>query len=446
MRWFKVIVAALALGGMAGMASAQKITVDRAVELAIANNLSLASERVGVESRKLVRDTAWNAFIPSMSAGASLSRLNDKPEGIVVPGFFEIPAGPQWNLAFTLSASLRLNVALRDGIRQTVLDYEGGLLSLETAQKRLSRDVRKSFYDLLLQNEGIALTEQSIAAADKRYAQARANYQAGLVPEYAVLSAQVALENLKPGLVAQRNAYDASVGAFRMSLGLERTAPVALDGTIGFAPVPVDGPRLIDARLPMRLDIRNLDLAILSLRNARAAAVNQSMTPSVSLSFLVDPTFGREPFKDDLFSSDNWSQSRGAVTLAITMPLDPFLPDSSTRVSMTKLDNQIRQTELQRSLALRAAELEVETLVRNLDRTRTSIATLELNVGLAERAYRLAEEAYNAGGRELLEVQNAELELNKARLEVLRAKYSYITGLLDLEYAVDMSLREEGKK
>ena len=43
---------------------------------------------------------------------------------------------------------------------------------------------------------------------------------------------------------------------------------------------------------------------------------------------------------------------------------------------------------------------------------------------------------------ELLEVKDSERDLNTAKLEVLKEKYNYITGLLDLEYALNATLEE----
>ncbi len=451
MRTRALVSAALMVLLASVLARAERITVDRAVELAIANNLSLAAERVGVESRKLVRDAAWNKFLPTVTAGATLARPNKDPnESLDIYRLLGIPVEEvaRWNLGFSLSAQLPLNMALRNSIRQTVLDYESGLLSLETAEKQLGRDVRKSFYNLLLLEANIELMNQNIAAAEKRYAQALANYQAGLVPEYTVLSAQVALENLKPALEELRNGREAALGGFHLTLGLDRKVPLELDGTIEIAPTPIDAQQLIDSRVGQRLDIRSLDMAIASLRNGREAAAKQKLSPTLALAFSVDPTYQKEPWESGWFSDldTNWSQRQGALVLSLTMPLDGYIPSSTTKVDLAGYDARIRQTELRREQALRGAEIEIETLVRNLDKARTSIATLELNVSLAGRAYRLAEEAYNAGSRELLEVQNAELELRKARLEVLKAKYTYITGLLDLEYAVNKSFKEEGTR
>ena len=93
---------------------------------------------------------------------------------------------------------------------------------------------------------------------------------------------------------------------------------------------------------------------------------------------------------------------------------------------------------------IKSAELNISNLVRSIDKSRSSLDALNFSVELAEEAYKLAEEAYNAGTKELLDVQDAELALQKARLQVLSGKYTYLTGLLDLEYAINEQLTDSG--
>ena len=76
----------------------------------------------------------------------------------------------------------------------------------------------------------------------------------------------------------------------------------------------------------------------------------------------------------------------------------------------------------------------------DLEKSVKSIEVLKLNIALAERAFKKAEEAYAAGSKELLEVQNSELELKKARLNLLQEEYNYTVGILDLEYTVNQKL------
>jgi outer membrane protein TolC len=129
-----------------------------------------------------------------------------------------------------------------------------------------------------------------------------------------------------------------------------------------------------------------------------------------------------------------------AVTLALS--LDQLLPFSQSWVSIADSKDSIRQMQTNLSQAIRGAEMEIANIIMNLEKSAESIETLKMNVQLAERAYNMAEEAYNAGTRELLEVKEAEDELNNARIKVLEEKYSYTTGLLDLEYALNTTMEE----
>jgi outer membrane protein TolC len=77
-----------------------------------------------------------------------------------------------------------------------------------------------------------------------------------------------------------------------------------------------------------------------------------------------------------------------------------------------------------------------------LNKSMEQLETLILNISLADEAYRMSLEAYDAGSKELLEVKDSERDLNTAKLEVLKEKYNYTTGLLDLEYALNATLEE----
>lgn len=108
------------------------------------------------------------------------------------------------------------------------------------------------------------------------------------------------------------------------------------------------------------------------------------------------------------------------------------------------MENSIEKTKLGLQQAKEGAELEIQSIVMRLNKSVQSLETLKLNVALAQKVYEMAMEAYNAGNKELLEVENAEIELNKAKLEVIKEKYNYKTGLLDLEYALNTT--KEGIK
>ena len=407
-----------------------KLTVEAAVAAAREGNLGLVSPRLEAEGKRRTNDLAWNSFLPTMDVSGTLGRWNVDQSSII------LGTVPRWNLSASFSTQLLLNLALFEGVKSLRADYEAGLITYAQAETKLERDVRKSFYNLLLMEENIRLMQEQIEAARKRWEQASANYRAGRAPELTMLQAQVAWENMKPALEEMRIGYLSARDVFAMTLGLPRGSVVEPVGGISPSYARLDTEALIGSGLAARLDIQSLLKSIESLEISESALKYRLWTPNLILGWSADPAFRGDPFQDDLFADGSWSQRSGMFRATLSMRLNGFLPFSQEAQQLEALRGQKEGLRAGLAQALRGAEMEIDGLVRRLEKSRNSHTALELNVKLAERAYRLSEEAYRAGASDLLDVQNAELELRKARLELLKEDYTYVTGLLDLEYAV----------
>ncbi len=439
----RVLGTALVLALAASAASAQeaqRLSVDAAVDLALKNNLGLQSSLIDAAGKKRKVDTAWNVFVPTVDIMGTLARFNDKPEGMSFPlpppiGPISLPASPQWSLSASLSAELRLNFAVFEGIKNLKMDYQAGLLSYEKAKAQLERDVRKSYYQILLLKENIALMEENLAAAQRRVALARDNYRAGLAPELTVLQAQVAAENLKPTIAELNNALESSMAAFAINLGFPYGTRLDLSDLAPPDFVELDLADLIKKGSSGYPDAQEIRQRILLAESGRKAKAYMNNSPSLILKWNADPTFQGDPWKDSWTMDDGWKQRSGMFSATIRYVLNGLLPFSSEAQGIADIDDGIKQQNILLASTVRRAEVEIYTTVLKLEKSRKSVEALRLNVDLAERAYRLTEESYRAGIKDLLEVQNSELELRKAQLEVVKEKFNYMTGLLDLEYA-----------
>lgn len=80
---------------------------------------------------------------------------------------------------------------------------------------------------------------------------------------------------------------------------------------------------------------------------------------------------------------------------------------------------------------------EIETIVLTLDKSLRILEVLEKNVALAQKTYDLTEQEYNAGIVELLEVEEVNDDLQEAKLNIIEESYNYLSGLFDLEYALN---------
>jgi len=408
--------------------------------------------------------TSWNPLIPSTKLSFSLARLNERKSisatvpynatltipdvGTVYDSVLKTDAidMPEWGASLSFDTTFVLNAYIVFSIYNSVLDYNAGKINIEIAEKKIERDVRKNYYNLLLIRQNTELLKESVKAAENRYNQAVANYKNGLVPEYTMLAAQVAYENMKPAVLEIENGYFLAALSFKQTLGLK--SEVELDFVNGMdTPVAreFNCDELIAKYIDNRLDVQSLYRSMNILKNVRNITI-ASMTPTFMFRASVDPTFQKDAgkdawFGDSTYMSDNWKQNSGMLMFSFSLPLDYYFPFSSKQMDLVNNNYQLKQTEIAMRQLKNGAELEIKSLVLKLQKSINSLKTLRMTYELAEKAYNLAEIAYKAGSKELLEVQNSELEYKKAKNNILQEEYNYTTALLDLEYALNTKLR-----
>jgi outer membrane protein TolC len=471
-KWLVALLALLSLGGVwAQSAEKTRLTVDEAVALAFKNNLSLQSGAVTLDTKKRKSDLVWNQFLPELAVRGTLAHQNkattasgaaplpwdDKMAAIPglskpmfetdIPGVgtiynYMMPYSvdvPQWHVQGNFSASLTLSAALAQGIQSIKMDYQTGLLTYEKARVQTERDVRKAYNTMLLTIESVALLKESYASAERQVAMAQANYRAGMAPQLTLLQAQVARDNLKPNIDQAENGLKLAQANFAMSLGLPYDTQfelIPLAGEPGF--LPLDLVELISRASRNKPEIRELQQQIATLEKSRTAQMLQARTPYLNLAWNYNPTFGGDPFKDSWFKKKSWSDG-GTFSVTVGMTLNSLFPFTTQSQGIKDVDNQIKIAAIGMSQMIRGTELEVYNTLLSLERVQTTVEAQNQKVALAEQSYKLTEEAYRAGLQELLSVQNAELELRRARLGILEQQFNYQNGLIDLEYAIGVS-------
>jgi outer membrane protein TolC len=443
----------LGLSAQSAPSPALSLTLDETVELALRNNLGLKTERLKLDEKKGDLSSSWNVFVPRISLSAAMSRSNlfdsdrAQPDLTRFPGYaasgftgaFPTMTIPRWGAQLLLDLSWSLNTAQFLYVRQTSLDYARGLLSTQLAEKRLSRDVRKIFYSLLLFRESVKIFEQSFDLAQRRLDLARARQQIGSASDLDVLAEEVTLESMRPQIIEQRDSYEIALANLKRLIGVKQDVELSLNGVLD---VPTEGSgdaQTLLEKMRMRLDLSYLRNVIDSLRN-KLDNDRAGLTPSLFVKWTVDPTFQRDPLDPSTWSGtgffDLWKQGQGALVIGVSIPLDPLLPSSRARTDIARSELQIAEAELGYQSALEGGEIEVITLLKELDKSTKLISARDKSISLAERLYTAAEKAYASGAKNYLELQDAQNKLNVARFERLRDEYGYLNTLTELEFAL----------
>ena len=423
----------------------QRLSPDEAVSLAIRNNLTLESSRVSTSTRKRKADNAWNVFIPTVDLSTSLSGTLNKPEAPQpiplipnMPPISLMPQTPQWSSTLpSISVTWQnLNVALFEGMKAVKEDYAIGVLSYEKAKAQIERDVRKAYYNILLLYENISLLKESFKSAERRVDMAQANYRAGRAPELTYLQAQVAMENMKPTINQAENGLRVSMVQFAIMLGLPYDTDfelIPIESISDF--VELDVKEIISNASRSKPDILEIKQNIRFLESRRKATFYQLHTPNLMIGWSIGPTIWND------VSGWNWNDgwkntNAGRLTIALSFRLNTLLPFGSEQSGLKDIDDNLRSLQIGLAQSIRGTELEIYSIILDLEKVQTTIEAQKRTVELAERSFRLTETAYRAGLQDLLEVQNAELELRKARIGILEQNFTYLRALIDLEYAM----------
>jgi outer membrane protein TolC len=173
---------------------------------------------------------------------------------------------------------------------------------------------------------------------------------------------------------------------------------------------------------------------LLATEYGRKAQALQLYTPALVLAWNYSPAIAG-PWDNDWFDGDNWTD-RGAFSITLNMSLNSLLPFTKQGQSLKDTDNGLRTLNITLAQAIRGTEIEIYNTILSLERSKTQAETQAETVALAERTYRLTEDAYRAGLQDLLQVQSADLSLRQARVQMLEQQFNYRTGLIDLEYSI----------
>ena len=415
------------------------ITVDKAVEMAITNNLKIKQAGIALKTKKTALDSSFNVFIPSLDITASFNGsqqlstdvANKGPKNLSEPGALSASIGGSLNLPISASSFTAIQILKED--------YKAGLISYEKAEKKLARDVRKMFYSILGNQKNIDIQESNIDLAQKRLERERNNFSLGLKAELDVLSAEVNLGKLIPKYNSVLTKQQHQRAEFKFLIGLNQEDEMILDGELVNRFYNLDSKELINKYISRRLSILELTHKILKLKKQRTSHLLYSRTPSLNLGYNYQFSITNSETSATGEHSDPWSNGndRGTLTISLKWNLDGFIPYSKKDVKSRKLKDKIDEAILSREIAREKAIIEIANLVNKLNTAQRNIESNEKIVTQAERKYALTDEAYNVGSKDFLDVETAQNNLLSANQELVLARYKYIEGLLDLEYALN---------
>jgi outer membrane protein TolC len=289
--------------------------------------------------------------------------------------------------------------------------------------------VRQQFYLVLLNRALIGVQEESVKLLKSQLQDQQNRFEAGTVPRFNVLQAQVALSNQYPFLIAAQNNYRIAQLQLAKTLGLDfdpargDAAPLEAVGELQYQPRHMLLAQAIALAKERRPFLKQQKAIVLS--NAEQVRVARSgYFPQ------INATGGTE-VRSSAFSDNPRDVSSGYIFGATgTWAIWDW---GATYGAVKQANAILEESKITLDDAGRQVELEVQQSDSNLKQSAELVHATEESVGQAEEALRLATARLSAGAGTQLEVLDSRVQVTQAQSNRLQALYNYSTALAEFD-------------
>jgi outer membrane protein TolC len=282
-------------------------------------------------------------------------------------------------------------------------------------------DVRSEFYAVLLDRAIIAVQEENINLLESQLKDQDNRFQAGTVPRFNVLQAEVALANARPQLIQARNDYDVAVLNLGRTLGIDNTENG--DGMPPINPVGVltteEKPEPQDEALQLAMERRPFlkeqrEQILIQVENIKVALAGYQPRLSADGGYEV--------------RNNEYTKSLDKVVtgwfFGFTGTWDVW--DGGATYGNTKQAKaQLEEAKVSYDDAVRQVSVEVQQALDQVKESQDTIVSQEKAIEEAQEALRLSQERLTAGAGTQLDVLSAQVALTQSRTTLVQAQYNY---------------------
>ncbi len=330
-----------------------------------------------------------------------------------------------------LGSQLIFNGTTFPQIRGTFFQRDSAYFAFRNVLDQLIATVKTEFYQVVVNRELIKVQEQSVHLLESQLKDQQNRFEAGTVPRFNVLQAEVALYNQLPLLITAQNNYRISKITLAKTLGLDfqprrgESPPLEVVGEMPYIPrsiALVDAIELGKERRPFLKQARANVLNQLQQVRAAAGQWLPTITTTGGGEWVSSPT------------NSSWHDiSKGWI--ATVQGSVPIWDSGAIAGQVIQQRALLSEAKFTYEDDVRQVELEIQQAYSNLLQNQELIKSQEKNVELADEALRLAKARLDAGAGVQLDVLNAQVQLLTAQTTRLQALFGYNSSLAEFDRA-----------
>ena len=410
-----------------------RITLDQALEIAGSENLIVRIADHEITKQQYAEKGAYAALFPQVDLAGSFQYAIEKQKMYMdgVPGMengIKVGRDNIWTGGVTVTLPL-VSAPLWKSLKISAYDVELAVEKARSSRIEMTDQVKQAFYAVLLANEAYAVFREVYDNAMNNLIDIRDKFKQGMVAEYDLIRAQVNVKNAEPNLYDAENSMVLSRWQLKVLIGIDPQMPVECIGSLAeyesglVGDYVRTGPSLENNSALKQIDIQQKQLE-------KVRQMQQSRYyPTLGAQFGYQWISMNNNFKIGHYRWDPYS------TVGVSLSI-PVFAGGKRRFDLRQTKVNMSQLELQRQDAERNLRL---ALKQATDRMSTSVKqylAAAAGVQQAETGYAITMKRYETGEGTLLEINDSQLSLTHARLNLNQSIYNYLVAKSSLEKIV----------
>lgn len=425
-----------------------RLDLEKALEIALSENPTVKVADQEIQKKKYAQKGSYAALFPQINFTADYTRTLKKQvmymdgfdmgsdpsagagggagsEVIDMSGGIEVGRDNNWATGFNMSMPL-VNATLWKSLSISALDVELSIEQARSSKIAMVNQVKKGFYAVLLANDSYRVFKESYDNAMENYLDIKKKYEQGTVAEYDLIRADVTVKNSEPNMLQAENSLTLAKWQLKALMGMDLEMEIDCEGQLAdYESVLFADYIATDTTLSENSDLKQIDLQAEQLKKSLLMQKFEYL-PTLSLTGMYQWNAMNNDFK---FKNYNWTPySIIGVSLSI-----PIFSGGSKYHTIKQTQVSIHQMDLQRDDTKRNLQLAVKQYLDNMKTCVKQFDAAQKGVEQAIKGYKISQKRYDTGAGTLLEMNDSELALTQARLNLNQSIYNYMVAKSDME-------------
>ena len=407
----------------------QSLTLESAISLGLKQNPDILKAIHEIERTRGQVIQVRAQALPNVQAAGSYNQY--APELVGSGGgsssstFSGSSQDKSWRIAVQVQQILYSGGKVKAAVKIAELTQDTSHQLLRETVNTVVANVRTQFYTALLNRELITVAEESIVLLADQLRDQQNRFDAGTVPRFNVLQAEVELANARPDLIRAKNNFHIARLQLAKTLGIDTDEAPDVSGTLRMIPREVNLSRALNAARKNRAILKAQENTV-SSSEQQITVAKAGYKPSLNANVGYETVNSR--------SSSDLSKATSGWYLGVNGTWSIF-DGFQTKGNVDQAKASLASAKVGLADSLQQVELEVQKAYAQAKVAREVIASQAKVVEQADEALRLAKERLNAGAGTQLDVLNARVALTKARTTQKQALSDYNVALAEYDRA-----------